>query len=70
MIFCMEIVELGLCGFDIVVGVGVGVGVMVVIVCGVTVWIWVCVGLIWLQSLSCGGDCVWVLLCGFGFVWI
>ena len=34
-IFCAEIVELGLCGFDMVVGVGV----VVVIVCGVTVWI-------------------------------
>jgi hypothetical protein len=32
-IFCAEIVELGLCGFDMVVGVGV----VVVIVCGVTV---------------------------------
>ncbi len=36
-IFCVEIVELGLCGFDMVVGVGVGVGVVVVIVCDVTV---------------------------------
>ena len=48
MIFCVEIVELGLCGFDIVVGVGV----VVVIVCGVTVWIWVCVGLIWLPEFE------------------
>jgi hypothetical protein len=51
--FCGEIVELGLCGFDMVAGVGVivvimcgvnaGVGVVVVIVCGVTVWVWLCV---------------------------
>ena len=49
-IFCVEMVELGLCGFDRVVGVGVGV--MVMLVCGVTVWIWVYVGLIWLSELE------------------
>jgi hypothetical protein len=47
-IFYVEIVELDLCGFDMVAGVGV----VVMIVCGVTVWIWVCVGLIWLPELE------------------
>uniref|UniRef100_A0A2N9J6M4 Transmembrane protein n=1 Tax=Fagus sylvatica TaxID=28930 RepID=A0A2N9J6M4_FAGSY len=44
---CVEIVELDLCGFDMVAKVGVEV----VIVYGVTVWIWICVGLIWLLEL-------------------
>ena len=47
MCVCVEIVELDLCGFDIVARVGV----VVVIVYGVTVWIWICVGLIWLLEL-------------------
>jgi hypothetical protein len=47
-IFCVEIVELGLCRFDMVIGVGV----VVIIVCGVIVWIWVCVGLIWLPKFE------------------
>ena len=39
----MEIVELGLCSFDMVAGVGVVV---------VIVWIWVCMGLMWLLELE------------------